>query len=156
MECPLCKGEIADGAKVCKHCKAKIIKCPNCLEYTDGHKEKCQVCDSLLDADTQSAKQTKSPNALQREEAEILIMKNKKSFGVSLFLNFLWAGWGVHYCKAENGRWIVFVNIVAFILSWFTAAVPSLLLFIYASFICYRQVEVYNAQLELETKKRIG
>jgi len=154
MQCPLCKGEIADGAKVCKHCKAKIIKCPNCLEFTDGNKAQCQICDSALDVNTPKSELEEAAPIIDKDEAKIYFMKKKKSFGVSLLLNFLWAGWGVYYCESKEGRWIAFVNIIGFILSWFTAAVPSLILFIYASMICYKQIEIYNAELELEINKK--
>jgi hypothetical protein len=98
MECPLCKGEIAEGAKVCKHCKARIIKCPNCLEYTDGNKSKCQVCDSTIDIIISPAEHSETIPVMDREEAKINYLKKKKSFGISLLLNLLWAGWGIYYC----------------------------------------------------------
>jgi hypothetical protein len=149
MECPLCKGEIAEGAKVCKHCKARIIKCPNCLEYTDGNKDKCQVCDSTIDISSFQAEHSETTSIMDKEAAKINYLKKKKSFGISLILNLLWAGWGIYYCEAKEGRWIAGVNIIAFIMSFFTAWVPCLILFIYATIICYKQVEVYNAELEL-------
>jgi rRNA maturation protein Nop10 len=152
MECPLCKGEIAEAAKVCKHCKARIIKCPNCLEYTDGNKEKCQVCDSILDSNT--PKEKSNNPVINNAEAKIFLMKKKKSFGIALLLNFLWAGWGVFYCESEEGRWIAGVNIVAVIISFFTAFIPTFILFVYSSIICYKQVEIYNAELELNLNKR--
>ncbi len=67
---------------------------------------------------------------------------------MALFLNFLWAGWGVYYTKAPKGRWIVFVNIIAFILDAFTYLMPTLILFIWSTIICYQQVEIYNIELK--------
>jgi hypothetical protein len=137
---------------VCKHCKAKIIKCPNCLEFTDGNKSKCQVCDSVLDKN--DSKEKNNNPSIENAKAKIYLMKNKKSFGIALLLNFLWAGWGIFYCDAEEGRWIAAANILAFIFSWFTAGIPSLILFIYSSIICYKQIEIYNAELEIELTQR--
>lgn len=145
MECPLCKGEIAEGALVCKHCKSKIIKCPNCLEFTDGNKDLCQVCGSVIN-------KTLPQESL--DEAKILLMKKKKSFVLALLLNFLWAGWGIYYCEAEEGKWIAGANIVAFIISIFTAGIPCLILFVYASIICYKHIEIYNTQLEIDIAKK--
>lgn len=103
MDCPLCKGEIAEGAKVCKQCKVRITRCPNCLEYTDGNKSKCQICDSVLELVSSQLDPIKITPTLNKDEAKIYLLKKQKSFGVALLLNFLWAGWGIFYCEAKEG-----------------------------------------------------
>lgn len=133
--------------KVCKHCKARIVKCPQCLEYTDGNNIKCEICGSSLNiADLSPAL------AAQREEDTKYY---RKSFGMALFLNWVWPGWGVYNCGAEKGRTIavwmiwafVFFIITAFIvpiISW----IPAIILEIQADIICWHYIKEYNTKLE--------
>ena len=149
-KCPACQEEIIEGAKICKHCKSQIVQRPHCLENTLGTDPKCVVCGSAIDivahangardsADSTSEWESTSPNTI--------FLKEKKSFGMAVFLNLLWAGWGVYYAKATKGRWIAWVNIVAFILSFASAAIPSLILFVWSTIICSKHVEIFNAEL---------
>ncbi len=46
MNCPACQEPIMAGAKICKHCKSRIMKCPYCLEPTIEGEAKCVVCES--------------------------------------------------------------------------------------------------------------
>jgi hypothetical protein len=75
-------------------------------------------------------------------------MQLKKSLAMAIFLNVLWAGWGIYYCKAKEGRWIAEVNIIAFIVSFFTLFAPSLILCIWASIICSNHIDAYNLELQ--------
>jgi len=46
--CPVCKKEIKEAAKVCKQCKAKLVKCGSCDEWTDASNNTCMICESEL------------------------------------------------------------------------------------------------------------
>lgn len=50
INCPACQEPIMAGAKICKHCKSRIMKCPHCLEPTIEGEAKCVVCESKIAA----------------------------------------------------------------------------------------------------------
>ncbi len=46
--CPVCKEVIKEAAKICKHCKSKLVKCDSCDEWTGTSTNKCMICESEL------------------------------------------------------------------------------------------------------------
>ena len=58
--CPICKMEIKEAAKVCKQCKAKLVKCGSCDEWTDASNNTCMICESELSIPGQKIKKPTS------------------------------------------------------------------------------------------------
>lgn len=49
-KCPFCGEEVAEEAKICKHCKSNLSKaCPFCGEEVSAQAVKCKHCGSTLD-----------------------------------------------------------------------------------------------------------
>ncbi len=132
VKCPFCSEEIPDGSTICSYCKSNL-----------DHSQTSQS--SVVQPVTQ-VQSTKGDDAA----LNIRYMQMKKSFLLALFLNFLWAGSGVYYAKCPKGRFIVWVNIFAFILTISTFGVLGILclcLFIWSSVICYDYIQIYNYEL---------
>lgn len=58
--CPVCKEGIKEAAKVCKHCKSKLIKCDSCDEWTGITTDKCMICESELSVPKTKTKKDKA------------------------------------------------------------------------------------------------
>ena len=129
--------------------------CPSCGNKIESDESKfCGNCGGRLNTTAEiSSPSTFNNSSISSKPSndvsdQITYMQMKKSIGIAILLNILWAGWGIYYCRAQNGRWIAGINIIAFVLSFVTFAMPCLVLCIWASIICNKHIEIYNLELQ--------
>ena len=136
-----------------EHSNIRMVKCPYCAEEIQDGSTLCRYCKSNLDSSIPSQPSVTQPvTQVQSTRGDdmafnIRYMQMKKSVGIALLLNFLWAGSGIYYAKCPEGRFIVWLNFGAFILSFVTFGIPCLALFIWSSIICHNYIQIYNYEL---------
>jgi len=136
-----------------EHSNIRMVKCPYCSEEIPDGSTICSYCKSNLDSSLPSQSSVTQPvtqvQSTKGDDAALNIryMQMKKSFLLALFLNFLWAGSGIYYAKCPKGRFIVWVNIFAFIIGFLTYFILCFCLFIWSSVICYDYIQIYNYEL---------
>ena len=127
-KCPKCQNKFVltgisipkeNELQICKNCREKIGQLEQTFVYSGNIV--CKRCHEKLNKKRQEPITSNNDviETTRGNEASLNIryMQMKKSVGVALLCNFLWAGSGIYYAKCPKGRFIVWLNIFAFILS---------------------------------------
>lgn len=119
--------------------------CSKCGSKNAEGSKYCSECGNILN----SLSTTPLPHTSSSFEQRILYAQHRKRVWVAIILNVLWAGAGCFYAKAPRAGLIVGLTFVGWLL---TLAVPGFGvivfgLFLWASVLSARHIEIHNAQL---------